>query len=133
MKLIDLILLFSMLFFHLLDDFKLQGILINMKQRSWWEKNAPDDLYKNDYIIALIEHAFSWTFMIHIPVILYHIHFGIFLPIHYYLLVFLLNWILHIITDHLKANEHAINLVADQLIHIIQIVAAWGFYAYFDI
>lgn len=65
MKLIDLILLFSMLFFHLFDDYKLQGILANMKQRSWWEKNAPDDLYKNDYIIALIEHAFSWTFMIH--------------------------------------------------------------------
>ena len=58
------ILLLTMLFCHIVDDYYLQGWLASAKQKSWWEKNAPDKLYKNDYIMALCEHAFSWTFMI---------------------------------------------------------------------
>ena len=27
-----------MLFMHVLDDFRLQGIMAEMKQKSWWEK-----------------------------------------------------------------------------------------------
>jgi hypothetical protein len=58
------ILLLAILFCHIVDDYYLQGWLASAKQKSWWEKNAPDNLYKNDYIMALCEHAFSWTFMI---------------------------------------------------------------------
>lgn len=58
------ILLLAMLFCHIVDDYYLQGWLASAKQKSWWKKNAPDKLYKNDYIMALCEHAFSWTFMI---------------------------------------------------------------------
>ena len=41
--------LFAMLFCHIVDDYYLQGILASMKQKSWWEANAPVPLYKNDY------------------------------------------------------------------------------------
>ena len=59
-----LFLLLGMLFLHLVDDYYLQGWLASAKQKSWWKKNSPDKLYSHDYIMALCEHAFSWTFMI---------------------------------------------------------------------
>ena len=47
---LKIILLLGMLFCHIVDDYYLQGWLASAKQKSWWEKNAPDELYKNDYI-----------------------------------------------------------------------------------
>jgi hypothetical protein len=72
-----IVLLIGMLFFHIADDYYLQGFLASAKQKSWWEKNYPNPLYKNDYIIALVEHAFSWTVMIHIPIIIYNMVFNV--------------------------------------------------------
>ena len=62
-----LLILFIMIFCHLIDDYKLQGILAKMKQRQWWKENANKYMYRNDYKVALIEHAFSWSFMITLP------------------------------------------------------------------
>lgn len=45
-----------------------------------------------------------------------------------YLLLFVLNLVVHMITDSAKANWMKINLIADQCIHIIQIVLTWTFY-----
>lgn len=68
--------LFCMLFCHVIDDYYLQGILASMKKKSWWEKNAPDELYKNDYKMALFMHSFSWSFMIMLPLTAYTILIG---------------------------------------------------------
>lgn len=62
-----ILMLFAMLFLHIIDDYVLQGVLANLKQQSWWKKNVPDSLYRNDYKIALIEHGYEWSFMIHLP------------------------------------------------------------------
>ncbi|MBE6754072.1 MAG: DUF3307 domain-containing protein [Ruminococcaceae bacterium] len=131
-----------MLFFHVLDDFRLQGILADMKQRSWWKeqekkekekqeqekKEAQDnkdtqkkqnsELYRHDYIIALFIHSFSWTFMIMLP-LAYHQGFS---PNGLFLAVFAANLVIHAVVDHLKANAKKINLITDQLIHVAQIV-----------
>ena len=62
---------FAMCFCHIVDDYYLQGILASMKQKSWWTKQESyEDKYKNDYIVALLMHAFSWSFMILIPFLL---------------------------------------------------------------
>ena len=123
------ILLLSMMFCHIIDDYKLQGILAEFKQRSWWQEHAPAPMYKHDYIIALIEHAFSWTFMIHLPVVIYCMYFDC-LDIYCIAGTFILNWALHACIDHLKANVHSINLVQDQLSHFGQIVLTWCMYAF---
>ena len=115
-----MILLF-MIFLHIVDDYYLQGILAKMKQREWWEENAPDYLYKYDWIIALIMHSFSWAFMVMLP-IAYKLGFAL-SPL--FGIMFVVNVIIHGITDHLKANELKINLIEDQLIHIGQIVATF--------
>jgi hypothetical protein len=39
------ILLTSMFFCHIIDDFYLQGILAQLKQHKFWEENAPQKLY----------------------------------------------------------------------------------------
>ena len=118
--------LLGMLFLHIVDDYYLQGWLASAKQKLWWEKNSPDKLYSHDYIMALCEHAFSWTFMVMlIPGAWTYVNQtnGRFET---YLLCFALNWAIHSIVDDLKANVKTINLIQDQLIHIGQIILTWS-------
>lgn len=124
----ETILLFAMLFCHIVDDYYLQGWLASAKQKSWWEKNCPKLLYKHDYIAALIEHAFSWTFMIHLPLIVLMIVTGKYITSPLFVLLFAVNWVIHAITDDAKANKMLINLIQDQLIHVSQIFLTWAMY-----
>lgn len=121
----SILILLCMFFMHIVDDYYLQGILASMKQKSWWEKNAPDPLYKNDYKIALVEHAFSWTFMMMLPAIVYTAITGTMLPIWFIVIFFFLNVTVHALVDNAKANEKTINLIQDQSIHFIQIICTW--------
>lgn len=111
----NLFILLLMVFLHIVDDYYLQGWLASAKQKVWWEKNAPDNLYAHDYLMALGMHAFSWTFMIMLPIVIY---FGITIN---FLILFVLNFCVHFITDNAKANQHKINLIQDQCIHLFQI------------
>ena len=123
----DIFLLLSMIFCHILDDFCFQGWLASAKQKEWWEKNAPEPLYRFDYICALIMHSVSWSFVITVPLKVYStaMHFG-----NGWMLVimFLVNAAIHAIIDDLKANKKKINLVIDQSLHIIQILITFIVY-----
>lgn len=112
--------LLCMIFMHVVDDYYLQGILASMKQRSWWKENAPQEMYKNDYLPALIAHSFSWAFMILLPLAfsLKSINFSFFI-------LFFINMIGHAIVDNEKVNRKTINLCEDQLVHLIQIILSW--------
>lgn len=117
------IILISMIFLHIVDDYYFQGVLAKMKQRQWWKDNIPDDKfqkYKYDYIVALIEHAFSWSFMIHFPWIVYSLLGNLNQII--ILISIVVNTIIHAIIDNEKANKYSINLVIDQLFHLLQIL-----------
>ena len=113
------LILFEMIFMHIVDDYYLQGILAKMKQKSWWEENAPQEEYKHDYNVALIMHAFSWAFMIIIPYIL--------IGVNEYVacIAVLINAGIHAVIDDLKANKKTINLVVDQTVHILQVFITW--------
>lgn len=120
-----LLVLFCMIFCHLIDDYKIQGILANMKQREWWRKNCSLPLYENDYKIALIEHAFSWSFTITIPFIISAILYQNSLLVTLLIISYIFNTIIHAFVDDLKANQMKINLITDQLLHLIQIFITW--------
>ena len=114
--------LLLMIFLHILDDFYLQpGILSDLKQKDFWKKNAPDKLYRYDYIWALLIHSFSWSFMIMLPIALFNSFAisGAFVG----MLVF--NMIMHAFVDELKANKRMINLWTDQFCHMVQITATF--------
>ena len=113
--------LLSMVFCHIVDDYYLQGKLASFKQKSWWEKNAPDQLYEYDYIVGLMMHSFSWAFMIMLPVAVSQ-EFQIEAV---FVTMFIINTVVHAIVDDLKANKRKINLMTDQLTHICQIVATF--------
>ena len=107
-----------MIFCPIIADYNLQGWLASAKQKSYWEKNAPDEMYKHDYICALIIHSFSWTFMIMLP-LMYVVGFKV---DSFLLFLFVSNVLLHAITDDFKANKKVLNLWQDQSIHMYQIV-----------
>ena len=107
-----------MIFFHIVDDYYLQGWLASAKQKSYWQENAPDELYKRDYIWALIMHSFSWAFMIMLP-LAYSQQFAI---DYKFVIMFVVNIAIHAFVDNAKANWKMINLWHDQFIHIVQIL-----------
>lgn len=110
--------LLAMIFCHIFDDYVLQAaFLSNGKQRSWWEKVAPDEQYRYDYVVCLSMHAMSWAFSIMFPIAVYY-NFNIGFK---FTLLFILNATIHAIVDHLKANCHKLNLIQDQSIHLVQI------------
>ncbi len=111
----------AMIFCHILDDYTLQGWLANAKQREWWQKNAPDLKYKFDYIMALAMHSMSWSFMIMLPIALY-LKFEVSVI---FVLLFVINSVVHGAIDDLKANKKVINLCQDQTAHIIQIIMSF--------
>lgn len=106
-----------MLFCHIVDDYYLQGWLASAKQKKWWQENAPDKLYRHDYIIALVMHSLSWSFMIMLPVAIYY-GFNVGGD---FVWLFIGNAIIHAMADNSKANLLSINLIIDQIIHVSQV------------
>ena len=114
----NVFIILCMIFCHVIADYNLQGWLASAKQKSYWEKNAPDQMYKHDYICALVMHSFSWTFMIMLP-LMYVVGFKV---DSFLLFLFVSNVLLHAITDDFKANKKVLNLWQDQSIHMYQII-----------
>lgn len=120
-----ILLLLAMIFLHIVDDYYLQGWLASAKQKSWWEQNAQDELYKHDYIMALFMHSFSWAFMIMIVPTIYALTIATNIPL--IIALFVGNLYMHMIVDDMKANRKKINLIQDQLMHLAQIIVTWIF------
>ncbi len=117
--------LMTMIFLHIIDDYVLQApCLCNLKQKSFWEKNAPQAMYKNDYLWALLMHGFSWAFMIMFPIAIAK---GFNVDINFFLML-IINTAFHAGVDDLKANKYRINLWTDQLAHIGQIIGTLALY-----
>lgn len=125
---VEIFILLSMLFMHIVDDYYLQGILASMKQKAWWTKQESyKEMYKYDYVVALIMHSFSWAFMVMMP-IAFAMSFAVTVG---FAIVFTSNAAMHCAVDNLKANKMKINLVQDQSIHVIQIVATFVLFLIF--
>lgn len=113
--------LLCMIFMHLMADYFFQGCLADLKQKSWWIENYNEKKYKNDYVMALFEHSFMWTFFIMLPVAFYlNFNFKI-----WFFLAFFANIIYHADVDNMKANDRSISLITDQLLHLYQIIMTW--------
>lgn len=108
----------SMVFMHIVDDYYLQGILANLKQRSYWEVHAPDKMYKYDYIVALLMHGISWSFCIMLPIVISN---GLIWNTDM-TMFFIFNALVHSVVDNAKANQRKINLIVDQSIHMVQVL-----------
>jgi len=116
---------------HLISDFYLQGILCDLKQKEWWEEQLKKLIYKtnntevqhklftkykHDYIAGLLCHALMWSLVTFLPLMLV-------CGARLFSCVVEGNFVLHAVVDNMKANTHSINLVQDQLIHLLQVEA----------
>ena len=120
---IKIFILIVMVFCHTVADYNLQGWLASAKQKSYWEENAPEGMYKHDYIMALIMHSISWSSMIMFPLMIYQLYTGNSLRMTF--IIFIANILLHAQIDDEKANAKQISLVQDQLIHLVNIFGSW--------
>lgn len=117
------LILIAMIFCHIVDDYYLQGWLASAKQKEWWQVNAPNSLYKNDYLMALFMHSFSWSCSIMIvPTIYVFTTDG---SLYAALCMFIVNVFMHMFVDNMKANKKLINLITDQCLHLNQIFWTW--------
>jgi hypothetical protein len=125
--------LIAMIFCHIADDFYLQGVLASMKQKSWWHGKIPEDkeeeFYQDDYLMALAAHCTSWATMMMLPIAIYE-GFGIGM---WFLLVWAINICVHFVIDNAKANKHSINLVTDQLCHLMQILITFTVFYFLNL
>lgn len=126
-----LILLFGL---HVFADFHLQGILASMKQRAWWrEQQAKENMsdqsfsiYDNDYKVALWVHAFEWAFVTYLPMfVVCIIHRDRLYMTWVYVILLTMNILWHKMVDDCKANKGLLNLVFDQVMHVVQILITW--------
>lgn len=122
-------LLIFMIFAHIIDDYYLQGWLASAKTKNRWKKNAPDELYSKDYIMALFCHSLSWSIMIFLPILIYSLYNQI--DLNWFYLAIPINLIIHAIIDDLKANKFKINLIIDQNIHFTQIFITYTIFILF--
>ena len=129
-----LILFWICFLLHILADFNLQGILADMKQARWWNRQI-DNLfsagqdpiprhfhryrYKDDYIVALWMHALMWS------IITFGMLALIVSPMALSIII-IVNAMIHAIIDDRKANMYLINLEQDQIMHIVQIAVTVG-------
>ena len=142
--------LFLMLLMHYIEDFHLQGCLANLKQKKWWidelcknfdcndkceevrEPYLTTTIYKNDYKMSLFAHSIENALFVMLPLIIdlliselttdYLQNAWIF-----FVPAIALICVSHYIIDNLKANEMKINLVQDQILHIIFILIVFLF------
>lgn len=121
-----LIVFMFMLFMHGIADFNLQGCLADLKQKSWWKNFfILDDnkLYRTrfDYMAALAIHSFTWSVCIMIPlVVCFELTPGMFVWLTF------INTVVHAIVDNAKCNKYNLNLIEDQLVHVIQMLVTLG-------
>lgn len=116
--------LLAMIFCHILDDYKLQNpVLQDLKQKCWWDKHPNMcDKYKDDYKMALAMHGMSWSFMIMLPIMLW-LKFDVNV---WFIITWAVNARMHSEIDDWKANRGKLNLIQDQLLHLLQIVVTWA-------
>ena len=122
---------FIMLFMHTIADFVLQTTcLSDLKQIKKWneftkdmfDEDVEETMYRNDYVAALLMHSFMWAFMTFVPLLLIGQNYWLLI------LIIVVNSIIHLLIDNIKANFYLISLCKDQCWHINQILISFIIY-----
>ena len=130
----------AMVLLHILEDFHLQGILANMKQKSWWQSECvklgityESSKYRRDHVVSLIVHALENSIFITLPLIIdglittFTTNPNNCLFIGWAFIIFA-NTVAHAIIDDFKCNSKGINLIVDQILHFIFIILFFSLY-----
>ena len=107
---------------HIIADYLMQNkFLSDYKQKKNWKPYVEQNKsYKNDYIMVLVTHAFLWSFITFLPLYIINVNESI-----KSILVIILNTVVHAFIDNLKCNKLRINLIQDQLFHLMQMLVTF--------
>ena len=107
-----------------------------MKQRSWWWEQCRKTVwgtfeeqfrkYRHDHVAACVCHSLLWTLVTFSPILFLDGRVGN----AFAAVCVALNTAFHAVVDDLKANRFRLNLVTDQALHAMQILATWGAWAW---
>lgn len=104
-----------MVLLHVIEDFHMQGIMAQMKQREFWREYP--EMYADDWIPVILLHGFEWAMIVSVPCLLA----SWFDVSAWFIVTMVAMGLVHAYVDHLKANRLRITLVQDQAMHIVQI------------
>lgn len=112
-----LLMIISSIILHIIADFILQNnFMSTYKQKKNWEEYIKDQKqYKYDYIVVLLVHSFLWAFITYIPLLLY---LGV-ARITAYIIMVIGQASVHAYIDNAKCNKLSLNLILDQLFHVL--------------
>ena len=102
---------------NVIEDFHMQGIMAQMKQKAYWCEYHGK--YTNDWVPVMLLHGVEWATIVSIPCMLVS-WFDVSV---WFIVVVVVMGLVHAYVDHLKANKFSINLIQDQAIHMVQLVA----------
>lgn len=110
------VLLPLMVLCHIIADFHLQGIMGDMKQKSFWKPYG--EQYQNDWKPVMLLHGIEWAIIVSVPCLLT----SWFDVSWWFIAAVIVTGLTHAYIDNLKANNFQINLIEDQALHMLQIV-----------
>ena len=123
---------------HVFADFNLQGILGSLKCEDFWRnlgnfKGEPrkcrekwcQGFYNLDWLPCLLAHSFLWAFATFLP-LRFTTFGGERIGQAAFCGTVVLNAAFHAAVDHWKCNKFAINLLADQSLHLAQIALTFA-------
>lgn len=112
------VVLLLMVAMHVIEDFHLQGRMADMKQRAWWSQYP--ERYSRDWMPVILLHGMEWSVLVSLPLLLLTgLDAG-----WWFAAMVAVNGLVHAGVDHLKANSLRIDLIQDQTVHMVQMVAA---------
>lgn len=119
----DIFILLSLVFFHIIADFHVQNtFMAKYKQAKEWKIYGKPYLY--DWVPVLVVHSFSWAFFTFLPLLYYVYNKD--MTFNMWAIVVGVNTVIHFIIDDQKCNRFRINLIQDQLYHLLQIFGTTG-------
>lgn len=119
---LKIMVLFCMIFCHIIGYFRLLGFFGKVKKGLWW---GDEDKYKNDRMVVLLEHGFSWSFIMHLPIFVLALISGNGLVMQVLPISIIAQAIAHSCFSNEKDNSQINSLLEDQVLHFVLTIGAW--------
>lgn len=119
------LILFTMIFLHIVGEFYLQGMLAKMKKKRWWYRHEPEDGGRYNHIAALIIHGYSWSFIVHLPFTGLIVLCDMFDCMAVLSLSLLSHAVLHALLANDRINHDFLDFADEQACHVAQVFIVW--------
>ena len=127
----SLLILLGMLGLHIVDMFGLNLLSLKMASgKSWYTPGLTLKRSKPDSIIPLLTQGFSWSILVHVPIIALLIIENINPPTVLIFITVILQGLVHAYISNENASFRKLNFVENQILHLVQIISIFIIFYY---